>query len=108
MKNYIKTFAIVTLASSITFLFFQKVLANKNEIKINPPVEVLNKHNTTVQNGTFCPRETMLELYDKQSSSEEIYQHCKVCEIGAFLKREDGNIYCSHCSITKNETISTR
>jgi hypothetical protein len=108
MKNYIKTIAIVAATSTITFLLFQKVLANKNDIKINPAVEVINKHGSTVQNGTFCPRTVLGEMYDKQSASEEIYFHCKSCEIGAFLLQKDGSTRCSYCSIDKNESVSAR
>lgn len=105
MKTYIKVIAVTTLASAISFLIFQKVLASKNETKINiptSPAEVSKKYNSFAKNQILCPRANDLEsLFDEQSSNQEIYQHCKICQMGALLKDKDNNVSCSYCSSSK-------
>ncbi len=105
MKKYIKLAALTLVTSAITFLIFEKVLANKNDIKIQPAFEATKKYNNFVQNGLSCPRtispDEPLSTVNEQSESSE-YEHCSSCKMGVFFKSEEGGLACSYCSLTKN------
>jgi hypothetical protein len=104
MKKYIKILALTSITSAVTFLVFQKVLANKNEIKITPAVEVTNKHNDIAKNGLYCPRTISPEEPIGAQSTSDIaeYEHCTSCKMGVFFKDENGTPACSYCSTIKS------
>lgn len=103
MKKYIKILALTSITSAVAFLVFQKVWANKNDIKINPAVEVVNKHNDIAKNGLYCPRTISTdEPLGFQAIPEPAeYEHCSNCKMGVFFKDENGIPSCSYCSSIK-------
>jgi hypothetical protein len=104
MNKYIKILALTAVTSATTFLLFQKVLANKNEIKVTPQIEVTQKHNDVAENRIPFPRPILTEewLPDTQVAyGAAQYEHCNSCKMGAFLKNQNGEEACTYCSKTK-------
>ena len=74
-------------------------------IEVTPAVEVLNKHNNTVQIGTQCPRtysdaDPIVAQVDTEEGAE--YQHCPQCRMGVYFKRPEGHLECSYCNHAHN------
>lgn len=78
---------------------------DKPRIEITPAVEVLNKHNNTVQVGTQCPRtysdaDPIVAQADTEEGAE--YQHCPQCRMGVYFRRPEGHLECSYCNHAHN------
>lgn len=103
MNKYIKITFITTLISGLAFLLIQKAVADKNEIKIEPAIEVKNKYSDFAKNGSFCPRTISSEEPILTSDSNEFseYEHCPSCKMGVFFKNEKESLTCSYCLVSK-------
>ncbi len=67
-----------------------------SNIKINPPVEVVNKFNEFVNATPMCPR--TLPVPSDVATEDAEYDHCKECQMGVFFKKNEEELECSYCS----------
>lgn len=65
------------------------------KVKIETPVEVINKYNNYVNVAPSCPSGAMVPSNNFNEETE--FDHCKECQMGVYFKKNEEELECSFC-----------